>query len=565
MLAQRELSAARAAAEGVSSALQRRDFPSARAGLTEADRHTARAEALTDDVVWRGAARAPYAGRSFTTVAGLAAEAHALTASVLPALLAVGDALDAPGLRSPGGQVDFARLRGSAPGVQAAAVAARDARQRVRALPVQLVPRPVRAARRELLTALDDLATSTAGTAEALELAPVLLGERQKRRYFVLVQQPGESRGTGGLPAAFAVVEADRGRLQVTERGNTRDLPPGDFAPPPDLPPRFVSRYGYLGAFYFWSNINLSPDLPVVAHLIDARWSGAGRAPLDGVITLDPTALQLLLEGGAPLDLGGGAVLRPDQVQQFLELDQYRGVSITDDQAARKERLQSVAAAAVDRLTAPSGTTPVALVLSVAKAIRSGHLRVASDRPDLAGPLRSTGLDGALPRGAAPVAYPVVNNFAGSKLETWLSRSLSYRAGPCVGTRRRSTIDLRLTNDPPADLPPYVKFDVNVPGQQSTTSRLRVSLYGTHGARLLSYSLDGRVLRTGVVEEGQPPLGEDVEAGLPVWDVTIELKAGQERRIVLELDEPVARGAARLPEQPLARPLRRHVDVPVCS
>ena len=37
----------------------------------------------------------------------------------------------------------------------------------------------------------------------ALEIAPTLLGEDRPRRFFVLVQQNAESRGTGGLPGGF--------------------------------------------------------------------------------------------------------------------------------------------------------------------------------------------------------------------------------------------------------------------------------------------------------------------------------------------------------------------------
>ena len=51
---------------------------------------------------------------------------------------------------------------------------------------------------------------------------------------------------------------------------------------------------------------------------------------------------------------------------------------------------------------------------------------------------------------------------------------------------------------------------------------------------------------------------------LPVWSALLDIPAGATRKLRLELTEPTAKGSARVPQQPLARPMRTSVAVPAC-
>ena len=562
--AQRHLASARGELVQAQAALREQQLEAAAQSVDRASADTRRARRLTGDLLWRAAERLPYAGRTLETAGGLAAAADDVARGILPQALSAAEELDPTALRRPDGSVDLALVRRVTPPLQQGAERADAVRDRVDALPDGLVLPRVQEAREELLAQVDRLSTGTRRAAQAAELAPSLLGEGRTRRWFVLIQQPGESRGTGGLPGAYAILEARDGRLKVTEQGPVAALPPPAPAPAPALDRDHVERYGPFGAFFFWVNVNLSPDLPAVTQTIAHNWSSRGRPPLDGVITLDPRSLAALLRGSGPLDAGGGVLLEPADVPEFLAVGQYEGLPAESDQSGRKERLQVIARAAVARLVTSRGDAR-ALIRGVADGVGSGHLRMASLDPALAKQLAEAGVDGALPAGPAPVAYPVVNNFAGGKLDSWLSRRITYTAGSCDGPLRRSRIELRLQSDPPADVPPYVKIDLNVPSLQSLTGRVRASVYATRGASLASASLDGRPLRPGVVEPGQPVLTAASEAGLPLWELILELPPGRERVLVLDLVEPTSPGAARVPEQPLVEDLVRDVRVPACG
>ncbi|HWG93540.1 MAG TPA: hypothetical protein VNU66_04865, partial [Mycobacteriales bacterium] len=278
---------------------------------------------------------------------------------------------------------------------------------------------------------------------------------------------------------------------------------------------------------------------------------------------LDGVALSLVLAGSGPVPLPDGGQLAPEDVLQYLAVDQYRGVALTrEGTLARKDRLEDLALLAASRLSSGGGDT-LALLRGIGEALRSGHLRMASDDPALQPALRASGVDGALPSGDGPLAYPVVWNATGGKLEHFLDREVVYTAGDCTGERRRSTIAVTLTNRAPEGLPEYLTIRVTPDGRtDSRTNAVTLQVYATPGADLVRATVDG--LPVAPEDPSGLLLANASEAGLPLWYLGMELPPDQPRTLVLEFDEPVVPGEAVVPEQPLSRPLERTVDVPVC-
>ncbi|HWH27777.1 MAG TPA: DUF4012 domain-containing protein [Mycobacteriales bacterium] len=561
---------ARLALTGAREALLDRDIPTARAAITAAATDTRAAREATDGPVWRLATNLPgEADNSLRVVRGLAAAADELAGSVLPQALTAAEAIDPEALRRPDGSFDLDVIRAATPPVASSARTAEQVRDDIRALPTELTPGPVERAYEQVAEQVDTLAGTLSGASTALEIAPALLGEDRPRRFFVLVQQNAESRGTGGLPGGYAVLETDKGRLRVVAAGSRQDLDgQGPIAVPPDVPVEWATRYGGYGAFDLPVNINVSPDLPVVSRLIAQRWRDRTGQEIDGVIALDAQALAAVLEGSGAIQVGGRSIA-PENLVEYLAIGQYAdfapppGSSALDLTLQRKDALSDAATATLTRLVAGGGDTQ-ALLTGVGDAVRSGHLRLASDDPALQPALSRSGADGGLPDGDRPLAYPVVFNSTGGKLDTFLDRSISYQAGSCRGDRRRSTITVTLTNRAPAEgLPPYLRIradgdDVRL----STDNAVALSVYTTPGSTLTSATLDGVALDPANTD--QPVLTSFDEAGLPGYEIFVELPREQPRTLVLSLEEPVVAGEAVVPEQPLARPLQRDVDVPAC-
>ena len=565
VLAKGHLDAARGQLEVARTALLDRRLDAADAAVTSAGRDTRAGRRLTGDPVTWVLAHVPVLGNSLAVARGISAGADDIARRVLPGALKAAALIDPKTLRGPDGTVDVALLRRAAPGLASAAATSRQVARDVHGLPTLLVPGVVARGRATFDAQAATLARTLSGASDAVSIAPALLGEDRPRRWFVLVQQTDESRGTGGLPGGFAVVDARRGRVKVLTQGSNADLDlQRVVAPGPGIPTAFVDRYSPLATFSDWRNVNVSPDLPVVARVVAQRWAAQGGTPVDGVITLDAVALADLLRGAAPIPVSAGRTITADTVVQYLSLGQYVGVS---DQAGRKEQLVGVARAAIGQLTGGSGDTAQTL-RGLVEALTSGHLHMASDDPAVAPVLARTGVDAHLPAGAAPVAYPVVFNASGGKLDQFLTRSVSYRAGSCDGPRRRSTITVTLRSDPPAlaSLPPYVTIRADgAPSRHSLVNHVGLSVYATRGALLTDAALDGRPLPLDLTANVPDALQVGTEAGLPVWLTYLDLPPGADRTLVLHLVEPTSPGSARVPEQALATPLRREVSVPACG
>src|SRR5581483_2039894 len=109
-----------------------------------------------------------------------------------------------------------------------------------------------------------------------------------------------------------------------------------------------------------------------------------------------------------------------------------------------------------------------------------------------------TPIAGEIPETPGPFAALFVDNAAGTKLDYYLDRSLTYTAPSCSEDPRRSTITVRLTNDAPLHgLPAYVRFrpDIN-PNlvEKVPQNHVVVFVYATRRAGLLGSTLDGRAV-----------------------------------------------------------------------
>lgn len=565
--AQDRLEQARAQLTIARQAAAERQLPEARAAVAAAADDTAAARDLTDDLVWRLVGSVPYLGANVETVRRLALDADVLAGEVVPKALEGLDGVEPARLRRPDGSVDLALLTAVTPAVVESAERVRDVQQDLATLPTAWVITRVAAARDELTAQVDELAGTLTAASTALRLAPPLLGADRPRRFVVLMQQNAESRGTGGLPGAYALVEVDEGRLRVVETRSNADAPDGSIPLPEGVSQDYLVRYGILGALDRWVNINVSPDLPAVARVVAARFEVQRKQAVDGVIALDAQALAAILTGSEPVRLLDGAPLPADQIVEYLGVRQYADfppatANVNDNSRARKDALSLIASQTAARLTGSGGDT-AALLEGLVEAVRSGHLRMASDDPALR-LLSQAGVDGALPSPRAPIAYPVLFNSSGSKLDQFVDRSLRYTARGCDG-RRASRVEVTLTNRAPAQgLPAYVTTRLT-PGLEiisSTEDLVTLNVYATAGSRLRRAALDGVVLDP--KDPSLPFLSRFVEGGLPAWAVPVTLPRNTPRTLVLDLDEPVRPGLVQVPVQPLARPLGVTIDAPRC-
>jgi hypothetical protein len=475
----------------------------------------------------------------------LAGVVDQVTARALPGLVHAGATLAPAKLHPTGDRIAVDAFARAGPTLDAAAAEIAAARARLDDLDSAWLPRPLGTALHHVRAELAATASTVDGAGRATRLVPAMLGARQPRRYLVVFQNNAEARGTGGLPGLYAVLLADRGRLRVERLGSNTDLHSAGRLPV-DLGPEFTAQWGQDPAL--WPNSNLDPSFPNAARIWLALWQRQTGQRLDGAVATDPVAVGYLLRAVGPVRLPGGEQVDAANVARLTMSEVYRRYP---DSGVQNAFLREVAGSAIQTLLGDPGR-PGPLADGLMRAARERRLLVYSADPAEERDLAATPLAGTLPDGAGPYAFVVVNNLAGSKMDYYLERAVSYTAGQCAGGQRPSRITVRLSNvAPPAGrLPGYVSrrgdTSAGTVDQSAAAGSVvdLVSVYGPRAAGVVRSAVDGhRLAVTSYLVDGRP-----------VWGFPLVVPPGQSRTVVLDLVEPTSGAAPVVPVQPLVRP-----------
>src|SRR5262249_21523818 len=139
--------------------------------------------------------------------------------------------------------------------------------------------------------------------AAAARLAPAIFGANGDRYYLLVVQNNAESRATGGFIGSYALITAHDGKLNVGDiiRTKTWDDTIAQRAQVPyRAPVDYTRRYAQYNPQTTLQNVNLSPDFPSVAQVLETLAPQAGLPQVDGVLSVDPAGLAALLQLTGP-------------------------------------------------------------------------------------------------------------------------------------------------------------------------------------------------------------------------------------------------------------------------
>ena len=567
--ARRELEAARTGVQQVQAAWLAGDKAAGDVRLASVQSAADRARALTHDPVWAVASRIPLAGQPIRTSQGLTEAVQRLASTALPQLSVAAD-LQPGQLMTATGTVDVARLAKAAAPLSAAAESLDEVQASVAALPPSWIP-AVAGARRTLLDQMVPAARSTRAVAAAARTVPPMLGVSGTRRYFVGFQNPAETRGTGGLLDAFAIITADHGHVTMTRVGANAQLPELP-AVVPGVSAEYVQRYGGGGALELWVNSNLSPDFPEVARAWSAMWQAATGERVDGAVALDPMALREILRATGPIPVPRVGSVDADQILSLVFTRQY---TLSADVTQRKGVMLGVGTAAVRALLSGRGDRGQVLK-GLTAAADAGHVLLYSANLDEQQTLDDAGLSGAVPATAAPFAEAVVVNAAGSKLDTYLDVRTDYTVTTCTASERSVIVTVTLTNNAPdGGLPEYVtrREDKPVPAPPLGENRVNLQVLLTRSATVSTATLDGAPLPLSAPTGKLPTsiaggdagfLDQGIQAEHPSYGLELELPIGKPRTITMHVSEPPSASAPIIRAQPMIRTVVTRADVSAC-
>jgi hypothetical protein len=309
----------------------------------------------------------------------------------------------------------------------------------------------------------------------------------------------------------------------------------------------FSARYGQDDPQGTIANSDISPEFSYAGRIWAGMWQAKTGQHVDGALAVDPTALSYLLRVTGPAKLASGELVSADNVVALTQQGQYaryRGDTAKDN-LERKQYLTSVARAVSAKITA--GGDPTQLVRALTRAAGERRLLVWSADASVQRELRAADWSGSLQPAQGALAGFAVVNAAGSKLDYYLDRTLTFTRSSC-GANGSAVATLRLHNDAPTSgLAPYVTIRADKQrGAKPGDNRLLVSFYAPAGSRIDKVMVDGRAVHFGM----------QTEAGSVVTTLDLELPRQSARMISVTASGPAFAGNVGILEQPLARPLQ---------
>ena len=505
-----------------------------------------------------GAALVPGVAQQRRVVVGLTDSVRDLTATAAQEA----STIDLPQLRSSGGTFDLARFEQLARGAGLLDRQLRASQAEVAATRSPWLLAPVRTRVASLDADLAKARRVADESAEGAQALPDILGADGPRHFLVAFMTPAETRGLGGFLGAYAELQTDHGHITIVRSGRPAELVPAPGQPPPRLtgPTDYVDRYGSFEPQNNLEDVTYSPDFPTVERVIGELYPQlAGGDRVDGVLVLDPYALQDLLTFTGPITVDGSPTpLSATNAAEVLLRQQYLDAPADDPaQNARHDLLQQALVVGFQRLTTGALPDPATLSRVLDPDVRAGRLLFWSDRPAIQPFLRQVRLDGAFPSlpAGSEVTAVTVSNYDNNKIDAYLHEAVHDTLGfdPATGHLEEKEQVVLTNNAGATGLPPYVIGTYPGSGIPPGTNRTWLSLYSR--LALTGATLDGRPYQLG------PPLPE---AGARAWSGFVDVPPKSTVILSFTLQGLVARGpqlhfGVRL--QPLADPVAMDVRV----
>ncbi|TWD48159.1 uncharacterized protein DUF4012 [Arthrobacter sp. AG367] len=421
-------------------------------------------------------------------------------------------------------------LKAAAPSVATAAYSVRASAERLQDIDAsRLLPQvaePLAAAVKELTQAKDALEAA----ADAATIAPAMLGADGPRNYLLIIQNNAESRATGGIPGALAVLQLDRGKLSLGTQSSATEL--GSMSPSVPTDPQQEQIYSTRLGKYM-QDVNLTPDFPTAAATAQTMWAKKFGQRVDGVISIDPIVLSYILHATGPVALNGPELsvvqsaglpteLTGSNVVTTLLSDVYAKIP---QPKAQDAYFAGVAKEVFAALSNGKGEAK-ALVEGITRGTEEGRVLVWSASSVEQSVLTKYPLSGPVSgESVSPAEFGVYfNDGTGAKMDYYVKRTVRLiKACPADGYEQ-TTVRVTSTNTAPADaatsLPAYVTGGGNF-GVAPGTVQTNIIAYGPAQANVESASIDGQ----------KTPFAPYLHANRPVGVIAQQLAPGESKTI----------------------------------
>lgn len=520
-----ELQASATAVDTLRTRVSSGDGQDVDAVVADLQEHASAAREATSGPQWSLVGVLPWVGPNTRALQTVTAVVDDLATHALPSLVEATQVLDPSTLAPVDGRIDPELLRDVAPQVVNADASVAAASARLRRVDTSDLLRVVAEPVEQLRDQVAGVAMTTATASRAVQLLPAMLGVDGPRQFLVLVQNNAEQRATGGIPGSVLLVRTDDGRISIIDQRAGNHLG-GLSEPVIPLTAEERSLFGdNLGQTML--DVTFTPDFPRSAQLATALWSrSVGPTQLDGVLSVDPGTLALVLGVLGPVDLADGSELTADNAEQRLMNQVYLD---SDDNGVQDEFFGSATHAVFDAVMT-GDANPAKLVDAFAQAAREGRMLAWSADPEQQALLSGTVLSGELAgrQGASPVVGVFLEDSGGAKIGYYLEPTITLQQASCrPDGSQELTLDVTLHSTAPADAAELPGYLVGAP--------LGILPPGEIWTNVLVYAPSGGWIASHTASDGVPGLSSQAHDGLAVAGRTVILKPGDSTKLTFEL------------------------------
>lgn len=220
----------------------------------------------------------------------------------------------------------------------------------LQAIPTDGIVKPLADAIQPFREQLPQLQNGIHQAIPASKVIPPILGYPQSQNYLFLLQNNAELRPTGGFIGTYGILKVKDGEISSFTTDNVYNLDENAKGLNV-LPPAPLTRYNKVNR-WFLRDSNWSPDFPTAAQeaISFYRREGGPERSLNGVIAIDPTFFEFLLELTGPIKVDG-TEFRSDNMVEQLQYQVEKGYlrqGLADSQ--RKEIIGALGQKLIDKL-----------------------------------------------------------------------------------------------------------------------------------------------------------------------------------------------------------------------
>ena len=288
-------------------------------------------------------------------------------------------------------------------------------------------------------------------------LLPDALGANGVKRYLIAIDNQAEMRASGGAPLSLVLVEFDNGRITIPIKGQTST----QLFPPVNRP---VTWWGPGGNPFFATNprtapfvvTNTHPSLLTSGREMAGAWAGGDFPKVDGVITLDLTAIGAMLDATGPIQSEAYGEVTGDKLGQILLIDAYAKFG-QEDADARQAANQQLLDDLLNKLLSGDALVPAAQ--AVASTAPGRHFQVWADNSKLEQLAIDTGAAGEVkdPQ-TGDWSAMFTQNGNQSKVDVFQQRNVVVNVQLEENGSARVTQQMNVTNATPPDRPALGTF-----------------------------------------------------------------------------------------------------------